>query len=35
MNGTELQGAMDERESAWLNERMRATYPYFSQFNGM
>jgi len=35
MNGTELQGAMDERESSWLNERMRATYPYFSQFNGM
>jgi hypothetical protein len=35
MNGTELQNAMDERESSWLNERMRATYPYFSQFNGM
>ena len=35
MNGTELQGAMDERESAWLNERIRATYPYFSQFQGM
>ena len=35
MNGVELQGAMDERESAWLNERMRASYPYFSQFNGM
>jgi len=35
MNGTELQGAMDERESTWLNEKMRATYPYYSQFNGM
>ena len=35
MNGTELQGAMDERESSWLNERMRKTYPYYSQFNGM
>jgi hypothetical protein len=35
MNGTELQGAMDERESSWLNERMRASYPYFSQFTGM
>ena len=35
MNGTELQNAMDERESAWLNGKMRAAYPYFSQFNGM
>ena len=35
MNGVELQGAMDERESSWLNERMRATYPFFSQFTGM
>ena len=35
MNGTELQGAMDERESSWLNERMRASYPFFSQFTGM
>jgi hypothetical protein len=35
MNGVELQNAMDERESAFLNERMRATYPYYSQFNGM
>jgi hypothetical protein len=35
LNGTELQGAMDEKESAWLNEKMRAAYPYYSQFNGM
>jgi len=35
LNGTELQGAMDERESAWLNEKMRSAYPYYSQFNGM
>ena len=35
MNGVELQGAMDERESSFLNERMRATYPFFSQFTGM
>ena len=35
MNGVELQGAMDERESSWLNERMRASYPFFSQFTGM
>lgn len=35
MNGVELQNAMDERESTFLNERMRATYPYFTQFNGM
>ena len=35
LNGTELQGAMDEKESAWLNEKMRSAYPYYSQFNGM
>lgn len=35
MNGTELQGVMDKTESAWLNERMRETYPYYSQFQGM
>ena len=35
MNGVELQGAMDERESAWLNGKMREAYPYYSQFNGM
>jgi hypothetical protein len=35
MNGTELQGAMDERESSWLNERITRAYPYFSQFTGM
>jgi hypothetical protein len=34
-NGTELQDSMDQRESAWLNQRMRETYPYFTQFNGM
>jgi hypothetical protein len=34
-NGTELQDSMDERESRWLNARMNATYPYFSQFTGM
>lgn len=34
-NGTELQDSMDQRESSWLNERMRAAYPYYSQFNGM
>lgn len=35
MNGVELQGAMDQTESAWLNGKMRAAYPYYSQFNGM
>lgn len=35
MNGVELQGAMDERESLWLNERITRAYPYFTQFQGM
>jgi len=35
MNGIELQDAMDERESAWLNERITRAYPFFSQFQGM
>lgn len=35
LNGVELQNSMDERESAWLNERMRSVYPYYSQFQGM
>jgi hypothetical protein len=35
LNGTELQGAMDLKESAWLNGKMTEAYPYYTQFNGM
>jgi len=35
LNGVELQNAMDETESAWLNSRINSTYPYYSQFQGM
>ena len=34
-NGVDLQYEMDGRESRWLNDRMNATYPYYTQFNGM